>query len=123
MSATRPTTLLRGALMGAMLLFGQGARADNTVTWPTPDIYNNLDPASAYDLETLMLGNVYETLTFYRDGKVLPRLATGVRLRLLSALPDASATLLEPVRSATDVIDQQPGSIIVAPRASQLLVS
>ena len=54
---------------------------------------------------------------------VLPRLAAGVRLRLLSALPNASASLLDPVRSASEVINQQPGSIIVAPRASQLLVS
>lgn len=54
---------------------------------------------------------------------VLPRLAAGVRLRLLSALPNPSASLLDPVRSASEVINQQPGSIIVAPRASQLLVS
>lgn len=76
MTALRSRHALRGALVAGALLLGQSALADNTVTWPTPDIYNDLDPASAYDLETLMLGNVYETLTFYRDSKVLPRLAT-----------------------------------------------
>jgi peptide/nickel transport system substrate-binding protein len=75
----RPVTLTRSlpaALVGAMLLLTQSAMAENTLTWPTPDVYKDLDPASAYDLEALMLGNVYETLTFYENGEVLPRLAT-----------------------------------------------
>ena len=32
-------------------------------------------PAATYSEETYILGNVYETLTFYEDGKIKPRLA------------------------------------------------
>lgn len=67
---------LSTVFIGAILLFAPAAQAENTITWPTPDAYKDLDPASAYDNETLMLGNVYETLFFYEDGKVGPRLAT-----------------------------------------------
>ncbi len=50
--------------------------ADNTLTWPTRYSFGDWDPAATYSEETYVLGNIYETLTFYVDGKVEPRLAT-----------------------------------------------
>jgi len=54
---------------------------------------------------------------------VLPRLAPGVSLRLLSSLPAATVerTLLEPVSSVAEILDRVTGSILVAPHASHLL--
>jgi peptide/nickel transport system substrate-binding protein len=72
---------LRGILASAIvtsfaLLSMQDAQAENTLTWPTQHYYRDLDPAAAYDAETYILGNIYETLFYYKDGEVLPRLAT-----------------------------------------------
>jgi nickel-dependent lactate racemase len=55
---------------------------------------------------------------------ILPRLAAGVRLGLVSGLEAdiARTTLLEPFDSIAVVLNQVPGSVIVAPRASQLLL-
>ncbi len=54
---------------------------------------------------------------------VLPRLARGVRLRLVSSLPPAvvGATLFEHATSVADAIADQAGAVTVVPRASQLL--
>lgn len=56
---------------------------------------------------------------------VLPRLAAGVRLGLVSGLEAAIArtTLLEPFDSITLALNQVRGSVIVAPHASQLVLS
>jgi nickel-dependent lactate racemase len=55
---------------------------------------------------------------------ILPRLAAGVRLGLVSGLEAdiARTTLLEPFDSIAVALNQVPGSVIVAPRASQLLL-
>lgn len=55
---------------------GQASAADNTLTWPSRYSFKDWDPAATYSEETYVLGNIYETLTFYVDGKVEPRLAT-----------------------------------------------
>jgi peptide/nickel transport system substrate-binding protein len=55
---------------------GQVSAADNTLTWPSRYSFKDWDPAATYSEETYVLGNIYETLTFYADGKVMPRLAT-----------------------------------------------
>lgn len=54
---------------------------------------------------------------------VLPRLARGVRLRLVSRLPPdvVGATLFEHAASVAEAIADQPGPVTVVPRASQLL--
>jgi len=54
---------------------------------------------------------------------VLPRLAPGVRLVLLSSLDpeDVRATLVEPIRAIDDVLPSPAERIVVAPRASHLL--
>lgn len=54
---------------------------------------------------------------------VLPRLARGVRLRLVSSLPPdvVGATLFEHAASVADAIADHPGPVTVVPRASQLL--
>lgn len=54
---------------------------------------------------------------------VLPRLAPGVSLRLLSSLPASTVTrtLLEPVTSLAELLDNARGSILVVPHASHLL--
>lgn len=70
------TALSCAVVISATLLSTQDAQADNTLTWPTQHYYRDLDPAAAYDAETYILGNIYETLFYYQDGKVLPRLAT-----------------------------------------------
>lgn len=56
---------------------------------------------------------------------ILPRLAAGVRLGLVSGLGAdiARTTLLEPFDSLEAVLNDVRGSLIVAPRASQLLLS
>jgi hypothetical protein len=53
---------------------------------------------------------------------VLPRLAPGVRLHLVSALANPHVTLLEPLDSLAEVV-QRTGSLLVIPRASQMLFS
>lgn len=55
---------------------------------------------------------------------ILPRLAAGVRLGLVSGLEAdiARTTLLEPFESIAVALNQVLGSVIVAPRASQLLL-
>lgn len=54
---------------------------------------------------------------------VLPRLAPGVTLRLVSSLlsADVARTLLTPA-TLPALLDEQPGRIFVVPRASQLLL-
>ena len=52
------------------------SQAANTVIWPARASYHDWDPAATYSEETYVLGNIYETLTFYNDGKLEPRLAT-----------------------------------------------
>lgn len=54
----------------------QSTSAQNTLTWVAYLSYRNMNPASTYDTETFVLGNVYETLFVYREGKVQPKLAT-----------------------------------------------
>ena len=73
---TRITRLLSAVTVGVTLLVAQNASAENTLTWPTPFPYRDIDPAAAFGPETYFIGSVYETLTFYEDGEVLPRLAT-----------------------------------------------
>ncbi|MDX0481918.1 ABC transporter substrate-binding protein [Sinorhizobium medicae] len=46
-----------------------------TLTWVSFISYRNMNPASNYDSEIYVLGNIYETLFEYKDGKVLPKLA------------------------------------------------
>lgn len=55
---------------------------------------------------------------------VLPRLAPGVRLQLVSALPAERVreTLLEPLASVDDAVRDHRGPIVVVPQASQLLL-
>lgn len=74
----RINKLLAGisAVAAATVLTSSFAMAENTLTWATLFVYRDLDPAASYGTETLMLGNVYETLTFYENGQVRPRLAT-----------------------------------------------
>lgn len=54
---------------------------------------------------------------------VLPRLAPGVRLVLVSGLARAEVlrTLLEPVASVEAIVAQVPGRVVIAPRASHLI--
>jgi nickel-dependent lactate racemase len=54
---------------------------------------------------------------------VLPRLAPGVEVRLLSAIPDelVGRTLLRPARSLEQELAMSDGSVVVIPRASRLL--
>lgn len=56
---------------------------------------------------------------------VLPRLAPGVRLHLVSELPAAEVarTLLVPLPSVAALLATTPGRVTVVPRASQLLFS
>ncbi len=63
------------ALSATVLLSGQ-ASAENVLNWVANISYRNMNPASGYGSETYVLGNVYETLFHYRDGEVLPKLAT-----------------------------------------------
>ncbi len=55
---------------------------------------------------------------------ILPRLAPGVRLQLVSTLArsDVAATLLEYAASVDAAIRDIPGLIVVLPRASQLII-
>ncbi len=55
---------------------------------------------------------------------VLPRLAAGAQLGLISSLPSetVSETLFQPITSITNVLNSVRGSISVIPRASQLLI-
>ncbi len=55
---------------------------------------------------------------------ILPRLAAGARLRLVSGLSreTVSETLVEHVASVDDLIASTTGGIVVVPRASQLIV-
>ncbi len=65
------------AVFAAALLSTQATlAADNTLNWPSRYSFKDWDPAATYSEETYVLGNIYETLTFYVDGKVVPRLAT-----------------------------------------------
>ncbi len=71
--------LICGAIVvGAAGVFSASvaAAADNTLTWPTRYSFSDWDPAATYSEESYVLGNIYETLTFYVDGEVKPRLAT-----------------------------------------------
>jgi len=67
--ASAVTALAVGAIATA-------SQAANTVVWPARASYHDWNPAATYSEETYVLGNIFETLTFYKDGKVLPRLAT-----------------------------------------------
>ena len=59
-----------------VLAASQASAAENTLNWPSRYSFKDWDPAATYSEETYVLGNIYETLTFYVDGKVVPRLAT-----------------------------------------------
>ncbi|RWJ39830.1 MAG: ABC transporter substrate-binding protein [Mesorhizobium sp.] len=50
--------------------------SQNTLTWIWDIAYQNMNPAIANAAEPYVLGNVYETLFAYKDGKILPKLAT-----------------------------------------------
>jgi nickel-dependent lactate racemase len=56
---------------------------------------------------------------------ILPRLAAGARLGLVSSLREevTRMTLLEPFRSIEAVLSEVHGSVIIVPRASQMLFS
>lgn len=66
---------LLALFMGTVCVSG-AAMATNTLIWPSRSNYVDWDPAATYSEETYILGNIYETLTFYEDGEVKPRLAT-----------------------------------------------
>lgn len=60
----------------AVFSIGLGAaQAETTITWPTQLFYKTMNPAAVFDTETYIIGNVYETLFFYEDGEIKPRLA------------------------------------------------
>jgi len=65
-----------GAGWSDLLAIAQPALAPNTLTSIAYVSYRNMNPASNYDTEIYVLGNVYETLFFYKDGEVHPKLAT-----------------------------------------------
>ncbi|UVK49939.1 ABC transporter substrate-binding protein (plasmid) [Mesorhizobium sp. AR02] len=78
-------TVLRGALGSSVAIAGaswSGLSAmaqqatKNTVTWVASYAYQHMSPASTDSVEIFVLGNVYETLLVYKDGKVLPKLAS-----------------------------------------------
>ncbi len=71
-------TFMAAAALTVCATFGftTVASAANTLTWPSRASYKDWDPGATYSEETYILGNVYETLTFYQDGEILPRLAT-----------------------------------------------
>ncbi|TIQ35943.1 MAG: ABC transporter substrate-binding protein [Mesorhizobium sp.] len=48
----------------------------NTLTWIWDIAYQNMNPATANAGEIYVLGNIYETLFAYKDGKIMPKLAT-----------------------------------------------
>ncbi|ESW65310.1 hypothetical protein X772_35545 [Mesorhizobium sp. LSJC280B00] len=54
----------------------QSGPTKNTLTWLADNSYRNMNPATNYEAEIFVLGNVYETLFEYKDGKVHPKLAT-----------------------------------------------
>jgi peptide/nickel transport system substrate-binding protein len=71
--------LMAGAIaVTAVSMFAadQAVAAENTLTWASRASYADWDPAATYSEETYVLGNIYETLTFYVDGELKPRLAT-----------------------------------------------
>ncbi len=69
--------LARVSILSILAVFSATtvSQAANTVVWPARASYHDWNPASTYSEETYVLGNIFETLTFYQDGKVLPRLA------------------------------------------------
>ena len=67
---------LVAATTAGVLGAGQVSAAENTLNWPVRYSFKDWDPAATYSEETYVLGNIYETLTFYVDGKLMPRLAT-----------------------------------------------
>ena len=67
---------LAAAVAASLLASAPVSASDNTLTWASRASYADWDPAATYSEETYVLGNVYETLTFYEDGEVKPRLAT-----------------------------------------------
>ncbi len=68
--------MLRTALFAGAMAIGINASAfAETLTWVTRSSFVDWDPAATYSEETYILGNVYETLTFYENGEVKPRLA------------------------------------------------
>ncbi|WP_051441042.1 peptide/nickel transport system substrate-binding protein (plasmid) [Ensifer sp. WSM1721] len=78
--------MLKGAVGSSIAIAGmswlslpataQSARSQVTLTWVSTSSYRDMNPASTGGVEIQVLGNVYETLLFYKDGKVLPKLAT-----------------------------------------------
>ncbi|APG86928.1 D,D-dipeptide-binding periplasmic protein DdpA (plasmid) [Sinorhizobium americanum CCGM7] len=74
-SALGTVILLAGAGWGAIPAIAQSSTANKTLTWLSHVSYRNMNPASNYDQEIFVLGNVYETLFEYRDGNVQPKLA------------------------------------------------
>jgi peptide/nickel transport system substrate-binding protein len=69
-------TAWRAAAFAAIATVAAPVYAETTLVWPTNYEYRDWDPAATYSIETFVLGNIYETLTFYENGKVQPRLAT-----------------------------------------------
>ncbi len=70
--------IVRFIILAVLFLLGTGQvySAENTLSWPSRYSFKDWDPAATYSEETYVLGNIYETLTFYVDGEVKPRLAT-----------------------------------------------
>ncbi len=68
-------TLFLALIFASNVLIHKNARAEITITWPTLEAYRDIDPAASFGVENMILGNIYETLFFYKDGKVNPLLA------------------------------------------------
>lgn len=73
---SKPSILLATVFAAFTLLLSQNAMAESVINWVANISYRNMNPASNYGSEIYVLGNVYETLFHYKDGKVLPNLAT-----------------------------------------------
>ncbi len=76
MKMLRQITLASALAAITFACFASLAEAANTAVSPARASYHDWNPAATYSEETYVLGNIYETLTFYKDGKVMPRLAT-----------------------------------------------
>ncbi|MER9121408.1 ABC transporter substrate-binding protein [Mesorhizobium sp. M0954] len=77
--------ILKGALGSSVAIAGLSwsslqavatQATQNTLTWIWDIAYQNMNPAASNSAEIYLLGSVYETLLEYKDGKILPKLAT-----------------------------------------------
>ena len=75
MSIALRNMVWRGAAFAVLATCAAPLYAETTLIWPTNEEYRDWDPAATYSTETYVLGNVYETLTFFENGEIRPRLA------------------------------------------------